>query len=380
VNEIQQASDDSRQPAADTRPQIESINQPDHSGTNPLDVLTPPARPEEPHSEQSASNSPQFSRASNEPRAVRPELFRRLAEPWVLYGRQDVASFLYYGGLSSTGYCWRDISMKIFERSGYHSEVHSLAGHDGEWQHFKETGRRAWIDDIVRNASRLDNPVFLGYSTSALAAIVAAAENPGLFKGLVLAAPPLDLFTLKHKVALNVTEFISRCFPRHFGWTDQMTVSMGRSDFPHQTKQMRKGPHFREIPVPVVIELRRLQREALLALKKIDVPIFILQGASDQIVSGKTPGMLMQGVASTSKTCKIYPLSNHSLLVGANHREILHDLCNWLRDECLPALAVKEPLPDFHKRLTSQAAAGLVMGTIMDRFRRQGLLPGEDGF
>jgi hypothetical protein len=57
----------------------------------------------------------------------RPELFKRCASPWILRGRQDVASLIYYGGLSSTGYAWRDIAAKVFERSGFQSYVICIA-------------------------------------------------------------------------------------------------------------------------------------------------------------------------------------------------------------------------------------------------------------
>lgn len=305
----------------------------------------------------------------------RADLFEKCCEPWVLHGRQDIASFIYYGGLSSTGYAWRDLSVKVFERSGFHTEVHSLAGHNGEWETFKNTTHRQWVDDIVSKASKVNNPVFFGYSTSCLAAIVAAAENPGLFKGLVLVAPPVQLRSGKHSVALTIAEFLCSKFPNAFHWLEKKCVKMrGDSEPTLATKQTKRSPHFNEFPGPVVFSLKRLQREAWKALKKIDIPIVILQGQHDGIVAPGAPAAILKRVKSEQKQHRLFPESTHSVMLGLERKEVLREVCSWLRDVCLPTLAGPEALPDMKTRLTRQAAAGLVMGTIWARFRELGLL------
>jgi esterase/lipase len=301
----------------------------------------------------------------------RPELFKRCSTPWILRGRQDVASLIYYGGLSSTGYAWRDIASKIFERCGYHTEVHSLAGHDGVWAHFRDTGHRQWVNDIVERSRGVSNPIFLGYSTSALAAIVAAGENPGLFKAIILVAPPLQLKSSKYSLALTVSEFMCSHFPNKFRWLEQKCVAMGGDRKPELlTKQTKRSPYFEFFPAPVVFSLKRLQREAIKVLKKIDIPVLVLQGEHDGTVASNVPDMILSRIKSQSKQQRIFPRSGHSLLLGLEKKEVLQELCGWLRNTALAKDTPPEGLPDFKTRRSKIAVAGHVMGTIWERFRQ----------
>lgn len=322
-----------------------------------------------------------FDPPKSEVLPYRPELFKRCATPWILRGRQDVASLIYYGGLSSTGYAWRDIAAKIFERSGFHTEVHSLAGHDGEWAHFRDTDHRSWVDDIVKRARSVPNPIFMGYSTSALAALVAAGENPDLFKALVVVAPPVQLRSSKYSLALTAAEFMCSHFPNRFRWLEHKCVAMGGDRKPELlTKQTKRSPYFEFFPAPVVFSLKRLQREALKVLKKIEVPVLVMQGEHDGTVASNGPELIMKRIKSQDKQQRIFSRSGHSLLLGLEKKDVLHELCTWLHRRCSANAEGGSTVPDFKTRITKLAVTGHVMETIWERFRQLndlGRIPSE---
>jgi esterase/lipase len=294
---------------------------------------------------------------------ARADLFERFKKPFVLPGTQEEAGLLYIGGLTSSGYPWRDFACKIFERSGYHSEVYPLAGHDGTWKGLRDTGEEGWIKEIKKRADAFEKPpIIFCFSTSMLAACVIEKRHPGTFRAIVGVGGPFSLHNNKLESYLDRGQVVDNIFrTMTFGtftplWYGSVPMESAGSEHTHEA---RRSPGYSKLPLPTALSLRRLQKKAADTLQEITVPFFYAQGEDDRVISADIPDMVRDTLASEHKTIRTYPEANHGPMLTKSRYKLLGDICTFLK-ETLQRESPDAEIPDFKKRLTPPSAAEVV--------------------
>lgn len=318
-----------------------------------------------------------------EPQVVdNPEAFKKYTEPYILPGRTDVSSFLYFGGLTASGYPWRDFATKLFERSGWHTEVYPLAGHDGRWANLRDTSEREWIEDIrIKAQSMQTPPVVFCYSTSLPAAFEVERRHPGTFRAIIGVGGPFYLKNEKLETYLSrglMADRIFRIFtfgqfsPLRFG-----SVPMRFSDDREKTKYERRSPSFERLPVPTALSLRRIQLLGRKAAAEVECPFFYAQGDNDEIVHKKTLEFLEKTVGSDLKECRNYSSAAHGVMLSHDRRQFFNDVTDFMQQVFMDEPAEKD-IPDFKTRIPEKAAAYLVHQYLDAIMRRHVGTPAND--
>ncbi len=291
-----------------------------------------------------------------EPNALpMPQVFEKMCQPYILHGRQDLSPLLYYGGLTATGYPWRDFATKLFDRSGIHTEVRSLAGHDGTWRGLRDTTEQDWIDDVAEQATKFKiAPIGFFYSTSVPVALEVERQNPGTFSAIVAVAGPLALRNDRLETYLDRGLAASRFVrlvtarilkPFRFG-----SVSMEHADPKTLSKSARKSPGYSRLPLLTSFSLRRIQKLGIEAASEIQVPFFYAQGSNDHVVSESVVDFLRGTIPSTTKEFHVYEGSGHGPQLDHSAKALLSDVSAFLGpilQRCFP----DKETPDLSRRV-----------------------------
>lgn len=100
------------------------------------------------------------------------------------------APLLLVHGVCHAAWCWEHWSDWLSER-GWDAHALSLRGHgqsDGR-DRLDDFGLADYCNDVVTVARTMDRPVLIAHSMGAAVALLAVADAPSLFRGLVLLAP-----------------------------------------------------------------------------------------------------------------------------------------------------------------------------------------------
>ena len=65
-------------------------------------------------------------------------------------------------------------------------------------------------------------------------------------------------------------------------------------------------------------------------LNKIDLPLLVLQGSRDELVSPEGGRAVYEQATSQDKKLEVYEGAFHDLFHEVNREEVIGDLCNWL--------------------------------------------------
>ncbi|RME59599.1 MAG: hypothetical protein D6780_04875 [Candidatus Dadabacteria bacterium] len=293
--------------------------------------------------------------------------FKRFSKPFIIPGRQDLGAFLFFGGLSATGYPWRDFALKLFERSGIHSEVHSLAGHTGEWADLRDVTAEEWIKDMYEKAKAFKKPpVVFCYSTSALVALEVERRYPGTFAAIVAVSAPLILKDkeLEEQIdkGVRAAQAVSALT---FGQLDPLkygSIPFETAASIYETKQGRKSPKYTKLPLSTVKEFRKIQLLARDAASKINIPLFYAEGRYDSLVGEENISFLKKNISSAIFEAHTYR-SSHGPQVSRDQRKMLKHCSAFLR-KVLKSRYKTKRIPDFSKPITKEAVAYYVSALI----------------
>ncbi|MCB0332160.1 MAG: hypothetical protein KDD55_01605 [Bdellovibrionales bacterium] len=285
----------------------------------------------------------------------RKALFEKMCKPYVLPGRMDISPFLFYGGLTATGYPYRDFASKLYDRSGIHTEVRSLAGHDGTWSGLRDTTEQDWIDDVEENARKFPiPPVGFFYSTSVPVAFEVERRNPGTFAAIVAIAGPLALKNEQLEKYLDrglaASRFVRLVTARILKPFRYGSVGMEHADPELLSKSARKSPGYSKLPLLTSFSLRRIQKLAIEAASEIHIPFFYAQGSNDHVVSGSVVDFLQRTVPAETKEIHLYEGSGHGPQLDHNGKALLRDISAFLR-RTLEQRFPEKDIPNFTDRI-----------------------------
>lgn len=241
----------------------------------------------------------------------------------------------------------------IIEHSGRYGEMAAALNRAGiaVWApdnrgHGRSCGTRVWVDRFDRYAEDLscvvaearaahpDLPIFLfGHSMGALIVLRAAPLMPETPTGLILSAPPISVAAALFPWLRNVAAFGSRWFP----WL--RLVRLGSSMLSRDAEvvaQFRADPlvfHGR-IPTRTGSEILRVSEEIRLHASEVTLPVLILQGTADAVVSAQATEDFYRSAGSGDKTLRLYPGLYHDLPREPEKKEIFAEITNWIQGRC----------------------------------------------
>lgn len=217
--------------------------------------------------------------------------------------------------------------------------AHDHVGHgQSEGERMVVSDFHVFVRDVLQHVDTVQKdypgvPVFLlGHSMGGAISILAAAERPTHFSGMVLISPlvlasPESASTFK-VLAAKVLNFV---LPNmSLGRIDSSVLSRNKSEvdlYDSDPLNCRAG-----LKVCFGIQLLNAVSRVERAMPKLTLPFLLLQGSADRLCDSKGAYLLMESSRSQDKTLKMYEGAYHVL-----HKElpevtnsVLHEINTWV--------------------------------------------------
>ncbi len=245
----------------------------------------------------------------------------------VLKANHPQATIIITHGLAQHSDDYKNVA-KQFNKAGYHVMLYDLRGHG------RSQGKRGSIkyyedylndlDFIYTYCEKTFNfPVFLiGHSMGGILTNLYALKNPNL-KGVIISAAPYQ--TPK---SLNLFKVIGY---RPWGFLKFKTN--------FQSPYLSNIPYEPRInPFDIKTFRLRLTGEVLIRgiknlrknIKSYQVPVLLLYGKEDVIVSYQEANHFFEDISSEDKTLKLYPNTKHNVFQEQKTPEVISDVIAWI--------------------------------------------------
>ncbi len=219
--------------------------------------------------------------------------------------------------------------------AGYSFHFHDLRGHG------QSEGRRVFVDRFERYLEDLDllvahversarGPIFLvGHSLGGLIAVRYLETRQARFAGCVLSGaalmatlkPPLPVFLALRAISRFRPEMpVPGLVPARFISRDTDVVVRYMAD-PLVPKWLTTGFGMASLDA---------MEQSLADAQRIDLPMLILHGGDDRLVTKRASEELYRRARSTDKTLRIYPGLYHELFNEPERHTILDEVLGWL--------------------------------------------------
>jgi alpha-beta hydrolase superfamily lysophospholipase len=213
-----------------------------------------------------------------------------------------------------------------FDNRG-HGRSPGQRGHINAWQEYRDDTDAFMA--LVR-AEAPDLPlVLLGHSMGALVALDYLLYHPEGLRGAIISGAPLEPIDATKPVQLAIARVLSRIRP-----TLSMTSKFGgeavsrdpavaeaydTDPLVHNQSSVRWGMEF-------LATIDRVKSRAT----EVKLPILMLHGGDDRIVSPNGSRRLFEQIGSTDKELKVYPDRFHEAHNDIGREEVLADIVLWL--------------------------------------------------
>lgn len=217
--------------------------------------------------------------------------------------------------------------------------AHDHVGHgQSEGERMVVSDFQVFVRDVLQHVDTIQKdypevPVFLlGHSMGGAISILAAAERPTHFSGMVLISPlvlanPESASTFKVLAA----KVLNLVLPNmSLGRIDSSVLSRNKSEvdiYDSDPLICRAG-----VKVCFGIQLLNAVSRVERAMPKLTLPFLLLQGSADRLCDSKGAYLLMESSRSQDKTLKMYEGAYHVL-----HKElpevtksVLHEINTWV--------------------------------------------------
>ncbi len=188
------------------------------------------------------------------------------------------------------------------------------------------------IDLLVTQAEEkfATRPVFmLGHSMGALLALLYAEKFEERLKGLILSGPALILPDNVSPLLKKMAGFMAKIAPR---LGVQPFDSSGISRDPEVVRKKDEDPLYYKGKTRARTgnEMLRGIESAIAGLKDISLPILILHGGADPIISPEASKIVYANVSSEDKTLKLFDGLYHEIMNEPEKEEVLEFIGNWI--------------------------------------------------
>lgn len=217
--------------------------------------------------------------------------------------------------------------------------AHDHVGHgQSEGERMVVSDFQVFVRDLLQHVNTVQKdypevPVFLlGHSMGGAISILAAAERPTHFSGMILISPlilanPESASTLK-VLAAKLLNFV---LPNiSLGRIDSSVLSRNKSE----VDLYNSDPLICHAGVKVCFGIQLLNAVSRVerAMPRLTLPFLLLQGSADRLCDSKGAYLLMESSPSQDKTLKMYEGAYHVL-----HKElpevtnsVLHEINTWV--------------------------------------------------
>jgi len=206
-----------------------------------------------------------------------------------------------------------------------HGRSPGQRGYINSWREFREDVQ-AFHQLVIQKESPL--PIFLlGQSLGGTISLDYALHVGEQLQGVILLSPALQVGISPLKIAIG--KILSQVMPRFSLDTgirlttssrdSELIKTLAQDPLRHTRGTARLSTEFMQTIAWIITHTEMLQ-----------VPLLILHGGSDQIVSPESSRLLFEQITFDDKERRVYPESYHVLQNDLNYQEILADLGDWL--------------------------------------------------
>lgn len=268
----------------------------------------------------------------------------KLCRYWELPAEKPRAMIVFAHGMLEHGGRHLDWAERMVQEQGIGVVLPDARGHG------RSEGRRAWVrhfDDFVADyvqtlrftAERFpDVPLFaMGFSMGgAIASLSVLTRQQGQtdqpvpdLAGLILVAPAIR-FRGKYFPALHLTASIADFFlPKLLVAKPNFSIMSRNQNLIEQFQHdplVHQGQLILHFSTEILKAMSRIQNLA----PELTLPLLVLQGDSDWVVTPSGASELVDAVSSKDKTLKMYPGLYHTLLHEPEQDQVFSDLADWL--------------------------------------------------
>ena len=266
-----------------------------------------------------------------------PRLYVRSWQP----GPSSRASVVIVHGIAEHGGRYTHVA-DVLADHGYTVSVYDLRGHGrSEGEKVYVSSFDEYLEDLARvlDRVRLSNPVeslfVFGHSMGGTIAALATIRRTCTVGGLILSAPAIGLGDDVPPWMVGVSQFLGRVVPRlplmavPFGGLcrDPEVVARHAADPLVYRERLGARPGAELAPRG---ELARAMQEVQRRMGEITLPVMILHGGDDHLVSPDGSRDLYAGVGSSDKTLKVYDGLYHEVCNEPERGRTLADMVGWL--------------------------------------------------
>ena len=174
-------------------------------------------------------------------------------------------------------------------------------------------------------------PLFLlGHSIGGMLALLFALRHPEGLRGLITSGAAVEIPEYISPLLLQVSGLLSRLLPLlpaqpfeyHNVCRDPEVIRRIEEDPLYYKGKLRVRTGYQS-----VLGIRQVRE----GLGQLQLPLLVLHGSDDKIISPKASEAVYAGVSSPDKTLKIFPGLWHEILNEPERRQVLELILGWLR-------------------------------------------------
>jgi alpha-beta hydrolase superfamily lysophospholipase len=219
-----------------------------------------------------------------------------------------------------------------FAVTGYDQRGHGRSagprGHIHSWDEYRHD-LQIFLDVARRDVPGL--PVFLyAHSMGSLVGLDYLETRPPGLQGAVISATALQPVEAAPPLLKLVARVMSKIYPSFTmkvplggeGLSRDATVASGYGDDPlvHDQRTARWGAESMDV-------IERIKA----GVKSIDLPLLIIHGGADTVVSPDGSRFVYENASSADKTLRIYPGGLHEPHNDIDHEQVMADVEAWLK-------------------------------------------------
>ncbi len=206
-------------------------------------------------------------------------------------------------------------------RPGALADLDSLEAAIGDIAGLRQEARRAWPEA----------PLFvLGFSMGGMLALLFALRHPEGLAGVVTSG-----------AAVEIPAYISPLLLRLSGLMNRLLPLLPVQDFdfrlvsrdPEVIRAMERDPLYYKGRLRARTGYQQLLgiREVTSGLPSLRLPLLLLHGGEDRIISPASSERIFRSAGSPDKTLKVWPGLRHEILNEPEKQEVLAVLLDWLQ-------------------------------------------------
>jgi carboxylesterase len=208
------------------------------------------------------------------------------------------------------------------QAAGLEYEMPVLRGHGTRFEDLEGVTHEDWYADAERALidlwRRVDQVVIVGFSMGGLVALELAMRHPDKLAGVVTLAAAVKF---KDPLARYARQFASlrKYWPNPTSFNDEDLALL-------------RDKNYKQFPTETFASVYDYSREVTRRLRKVHVPIRILQSKKDQIISPVAANIIYERVSSPRRDIVWYKKSGHAMLQDMEAEKVCRDVMEFVLD------------------------------------------------